>query len=264
MQPGILIIPFVAVVLLAAGCGKSLDQQAKADAARKLSDAGKQMEQTAKDTRDAAKKGEQGMADPTARMGVAAGGVVGEAAKKGVQGIADPTARTGVAAGGAVGEVVKSVATAVEYLDFRDLKDLLPHRIGALNLTSVGGGKDDARGFVVSHAEGRYQGDNGTMDLTITDPGPHSAFAVKTEVWMNVELDRETETGYEESGTANGRRYHEVYDDGSKSGEYTVIVGNRFLVEIRGNGVGMPTIKQAIGQIDLAKLESMKDVGVKK
>ena len=34
--------------------------------------------------------------------------------------------------------------------------------------------------------------------------------------------------------------------------------------EVHGNGVDMPTMKKALEQINLAKLESMKDAGAKK
>jgi hypothetical protein len=238
MQPRILIAPIVALMLLAAGCGKSVDEQAKEDAAKKLSDTGKQMEQAAKDMEDAAKKGGQGMADAVAKMGMAVGGAVGEAAK--------------------------SVGTAVEPVDFRELKALLPEGIGALKRTSAEGEKGGGFGIAVAHAEGRYRGDGGSVDLKITDPGNLSGLAAMAAMWMNMDLDKETDTGYEKTGTANGRRFHEKYDKNSKSGEYTVIVGNRFMVEINGNGVDMPTMKKAIDQINLAKLESLKDVGVKK
>jgi hypothetical protein len=83
-------------------------------------------------------------------------------------------------------------------------------------------------------------------------------------MWMNLELDKETDHGYEKTGSAGGRRFHEKYDKNSKSGEFTVIVGNRFLVEVNGNGIDMPTMKKAVETINLAKLESMKDVGVAK
>ena len=238
MQSRILIVPFVAVMLLAAGCGKSADEQAKEDATKKLSDAGKQMEQAAKDMEDAAKKGGQGMADAMAKMGMAVGGAVGEAAK--------------------------SVGTAVEPVDFRELKALLPESIGTMKRSSAEGEKGGGFGIVVSHAEGRYRGDGGSVDLKITDPGTLSGFAAMAAMWMNMDLDKETDTGYEKTGTANGRRFHEKYDKNSKSGEYTVIVGNRFMVEINGNGIDMPTMKKAIDQVNLAKLESMKDVGVRK
>ncbi|MEP6702013.1 MAG: hypothetical protein ABJB04_03415, partial [Betaproteobacteria bacterium] len=83
-------------------------------------------------------------------------------------------------------------------------------------------------------------------------------------MWMNIEMDKETDTGYEKTGLAGGRRFHEKYDKSSKSGEYTVIIGNRFMVEVDGSGIDMPTMKKAVEQINLAKLESMKDVGVAK
>lgn len=238
MQPRILIVLLIAVMLLAAGCGKSADEQAQEDAAKKLSDAGKQMEQAAKDMEDAARKGGQGIGDAMAKMGMAMGGAVSEAAK--------------------------SVGAAVEPVDFRELKALLPDGIGAMKRTSSEGEKGGGFGIVVSHAEGRYQGDGGSVELKITDPGTLSGFAAMAAMWMNMDLDKETDTGYEKTGTANGRRFHEKYDKSSKSGEYTVIVGNRFMVEINGSGIDMPTMKKAIDQINLAKLESMKDVGVRK
>jgi hypothetical protein len=88
--------------------------------------------------------------------------------------------------------------------------------------------------------------------------------AAMAAMWMNLELDKESETGYEKTGSAGGRRFHEKYDKSSKSGEYTVIVGNRFLVEVNGSGIDMPAMKKVVESVNLAKLESMKDVGVAK
>ena len=170
----------------------------------------------------------------------------------------------GVAVGGAVSEAAKTIGTAIEPVDFRELKALLPAGIGAMKRTSSEGEKGGGFGIVVAHAEGRYEGDGGNIELKITDPGNLSGFAAMAAMWMNMELDKETDTGYEKTGTANGRRFHEKYDKATKSGEYTVIVAKRFMVEINGHGVDMPTMKKAIDQLDLAKLESMKDVGVKK
>jgi hypothetical protein len=223
---------------LAGACSKPAEQQAKEDAAKQLQDAGKQMEQAAKEVETAAKKGGEGMAEAMGRMGMAVGGAV-----------------TGAA---------KSMGTAVEPVDFRELKNLLPDGIGAMKRTAAEGEKAGGFGFVVSHAEARYEGGGGRATLKITDPGSLSGMAAMAAMWMNLELDKESETGYEKTGTANGRRFHEKYDKSSKSGEYTVIVANRFIVEVDGHGIDMPTMKKALEQINLAKLESMKDVGVAK
>ena len=238
MQKRLLIVPLLGLVLVAAGCGKSSEEQARDDAKQKLADASKQMEQAAKEMEDAAKKGGQGMADAMAKMGVAVGGAVGEAAK--------------------------SVGAATEPVDFRELKALLPETIGAMKRTAAEGEKGGGFGIIVSHAEGRYRDGDGSLDLKITDPGNLSGFAAMAAMWMNLDLDKETDTGYEKTGTANGRRFHEKYDKAAKSGEYTVIVANRFMVEIHGTGIDMATMKKAIDQVNVGKLESMKDVGVKK
>jgi hypothetical protein len=228
----------LAALLLMSACGKTAEQQAKEDAAKQLQEASRQMEQAAKDMEAAAKKGGEGMADAMAKMGMAVGGAV-----------------TGAA---------KSVQTTVEPVDFRELKNLLPAGIGSMKRTTSEGQKGGGFGFVVSHAEARYEGEGGHATLKITDPGNLSGLAAMAAMWMNLELDKETDTGYEKTGTANGRRFHERYDKSSKSGEYTVIVANRFIVEVDGNGVDMTTMKKAIDQVNIAKLESMKDVGVGK
>ena len=226
MQQAIRITALCAVAVLAA-CSKPSEQQAKEEAAQQLKDAGRQMEQAAKDMEAAAKKGGEGMAEAMAKMGFAVGG-------------------------------------AVEPVDFRELKNMLPDGIGAMKRKSAEGAKGGGFGIVVAHAEARYEGDGGSVHLKITDPGNLSGLAAMAAMWMNLELDKETDTGYEKTGSANGRRFHEKYDKASKSGEYTVVVGNRFLVEVDGHGVDMPTMKKAMEQINLAKLESMKDVGVAK
>ena len=43
-----------------------------------------------------------------------------------------------------------------------------------------------------------------------------------------------------------------------------MIVANRFIVEVDRNAIDLPTMKKAIEQVNVAKLESMKDVGVAK
>ena len=50
-----------------------------------------------------------------------------QAAKKSGQGMAEAMAKMGVAVGSAVGEAAKTVGTAIEPVDFRELKALLPN-----------------------------------------------------------------------------------------------------------------------------------------
>lgn len=52
---------------------------------------------------------------------------------------------------------------------------------------------------------------------------------------------------------------HEKWDGKDKRGEVDMIVGGRFIIEIRGNGIEMKQLKQAVAAIDLKKLEALKN-----
>ena len=46
--------------------------------------------------------------------------------------------------------------------------------------------------------------------------------------------------------------------------EFGVVLGDRFMVSAKGNGVNLDQLRSAVSGLDLGKLESMKDVGVQK
>jgi hypothetical protein len=53
----------------------------------------------------------------------------------------------------------------------------------------------------------------------------------------------------------------------SKTGgtnEFAIVLGNRFIVTAKGDGVGIDALRGAVADLNLQKLESMKDVGVAK
>lgn len=77
--------------------------------------------------------------------------------------------------------------------------------------------------------------------------------------WAMVDIDKETSNGYKKTSTVSGRRMHEQWDNRDKRGEVSMIVGGRFIVEMRGNGIEMKELKQAINAIDVKKLEALKN-----
>ena len=77
-----------------------------------------------------------------------------------------------------------------------------------------------------------------------------------------VDVDRESDDGYEKTSTFGGYKSREKYNKSGKSGEMSVLVGDRFVVEVDGNNVDMNTIKTALSKVDLGKLNSMKGQGV--
>lgn len=71
----------------------------------------------------------------------------------------------------------------------------------------------------------------------------------------------ESDSGFEKYQTVDGRSVHEKYDAKAKKGEASVMLAKRFQVEVSGDGVDMHALEQALSQVDLAHLESMKDQG---
>jgi hypothetical protein len=57
---------------------------------------------------------------------------------------------------------------------------------------------------------------------------------------------------------------HEKSSKRTGRSEFTVVVASRFVVSAKGRGVDVDALKRAVTDIDISKLEGMKDVGVKK
>jgi len=71
----------------------------------------------------------------------------------------------------------------------------------------------------------------------------------------------ESSSGYEKDVTVGGRAAHEKFDNASKHGDVSTIVAKRFSVDVTGDGVSMDALENALAQVNLSSLESMKDAG---
>jgi hypothetical protein len=153
---------------------------------------------------------------------------------------------------------------AVEPVDFRELKALLPERAAGMARSEIKGERNAVMGIKVSEANAEYTTEEGSsIRIKIMDMGSVSGIVgLATAAWAHAEVDRETETGYEKTTTFSGHKAFEKFDTASKDGQLSILVGDRFVVELEGRSVTMDQMKTAAGQIDLGKLESMKNVGV--
>jgi hypothetical protein len=79
---------------------------------------------------------------------------------------------------------------------------------------------------------------------------------------MAPEEEHSTDHGYEKTYTADGRLTHEAWDDQSRRGEYSVVVGQRFTVKAHGAAASVDDLKQAVASVDLDRLEALREQGV--
>jgi hypothetical protein len=156
-------------------------------------------------------------------------------------------------------EASESGAT-VEPVDFRELKKLLPEELPGLTKGEAEGEKTSAFGVNVSQARATYESADGKrVTITLQDMGTISGVVGMTALaWAYADVDRETETGYERTSSWNGHKVFERYDTEVKGGEMQVLVADRFIVEVEGDNVDMAVIREALGKINLAKLQTLK------
>ncbi|HEY0747608.1 MAG TPA: YIP1 family protein [Steroidobacteraceae bacterium] len=149
----------------------------------------------------------------------------------------------------------------VEVVDFKSLTALLPPDLPGMRRTDSRGETQAAIGVKTASATGTYQGDNGAaMHIEITDLSAVSGL-IGLAGALEQESTSQSDTGFERNASIGGRSVHEKYDSRARHGELTVMLAKRFQVELTGDGVDISTLEQALGHMDLGRLESMKDQG---
>jgi hypothetical protein len=136
------------------------------------------------------------------------------------------------------------------------LKGMLPDNIAGAPRTEITAVTAGAGGLGGSDAEATYQNGNVHITLKVADIAAARGFASMAGA-LNVQEDKETATGYEKVQTINGRLTTEKYDNQDKSGEYSIIVGGRFVVSADGSGVPIDTLKAAVAAVGPDRLEAL-------
>jgi len=140
------------------------------------------------------------------------------------------------------------------------LKAYLPASVAGFTRGDVSTSSSGAAGVQGSEAEAEYAKGDASLRLQVTDLGQAGALAGMASAF-NVKSSKETATGYEKMGMVGGRMVQESYDRQAKSGEYSVLVGERFMVQARGNGVSMDELKAAVEAVGLSRLEAAAKAG---
>lgn len=160
------------------------------------------------------------------------------------------------AALGAIGTVV-SGGNKTKPVDFHALKAMLPDSLPGMKRDDASAESNEAMGIAAANATGHYSDGNGkSVSVEITDMGSLSGLAALASKF-DPNLEKETDTGYERTRHENGQLVHEQYDNRGKSGQVDIIVGNRFSVSVKGNGVDMDFLTNTLKQVDFQKLASL-------
>jgi hypothetical protein len=166
----------------------------------------------------------------------------------------------------AVGQMVGAALGSggkVESLAPDRIKPFLPDTLDGLKRTQAAAERNGALGMQISKATATYSdGANHTLNLEITDTGSLKGLVGFAAGWGGVEQESENDNGYEKTYKSGGQLVHEKWNKQSQSGEYGVVIADRFSVDVRGNAASIDELKQAVASVDASGLAALKDVGV--
>jgi hypothetical protein len=158
-------------------------------------------------------------------------------------------------------------AEPVEPVDFRELKDLLPEEVVGWKRVSHEGQRSGAAGFTVSTASALYQPEDRrytTINIELIDTGGLGSLGglatVGMATWLSMEVDRETDSGYERTREYNGYPAYETFmakDGEIGSAQLNIVVERRFVVQLNGADVRMEDVMSAADELDLERLADL-------
>lgn len=150
----------------------------------------------------------------------------------------------------------KTVDGAVQAVPAETLQGLLPESLSGFTRTEVESNSGGVAGMQGSNAQGVYTKDDARITLSVTDMAAAGGLAGLAGAF-NVTSNRQTASGYEKMGKVNGRMTTEQYDRSAQSGEYGVMVANRFMVQAQGSQVSIDQLKAAVDSVGLNRLEGL-------
>lgn len=145
----------------------------------------------------------------------------------------------------------------VESLAPGKLKALLPETLGDLKRQSVSARREGSMGMQISQASATYAGADGKARISIdlSDMAAMSGMMAMASAFGGAsESETVTENGYEKSYVRNGQRIREQWDSRMSRGEYSVMVADRFQVEVEGEAESIDQLKDIAAAIDLRGL----------
>jgi hypothetical protein len=152
----------------------------------------------------------------------------------------------------------------VDPIDIDELKPLVPDTFAGLPKTRSNAEKNGFAGIMVSKAEATYSDQaQKNVTLEISDTGGVSGL-VSFASWASLQQEKDDENGSERTRKVGGRLVHERLSKTGGSNEFSLVIGDRFVVSAKGNGVSLEQLKSAVSSLDLGRLESMKEAGVQR
>lgn len=155
----------------------------------------------------------------------------------------------------AAAKAMKSKQGKVRTLTADALRGYLPATAVGLTRGNVTVEAEEDNDLSGPSVRGHYTGKSGALDLSVSDLGAAGALAALAGAF-DVESAPRTDGRIEKVGKVDGRMTAESWDPATGKGEYSVLIAERFMIHVEGEGLSLKDIKAAAEAVGLARLEA--------
>ncbi len=155
----------------------------------------------------------------------------------------------------------RSTASTVEPIASTELAARLPDQLAGMTAGERTHQDVGMGGMKLSMATAEYRDGASQIDVTITDAGAVGTVAPMAAAWAMIDIDRTTSSGYERTSRFEGYKALEkvARDGGRLRTEFSVIVGDRLVLQLKGREVEIDRLKAAAKALDLRALARTAD-----
>jgi len=146
----------------------------------------------------------------------------------------------------------------VKAVAWNALEGFIPKTAAGLPRTNAFEDKSSLGDLGFSHALGIYEKDKKRVEIQILDAGSKSVILSTMASWRNnMDLNEVYEEGSEKTFSYEGFPAIEKVDNKNKTADFNVVMKDRFIVMIHGEGVSLEELRKVMGSLDLKKLSEM-------
>jgi hypothetical protein len=138
------------------------------------------------------------------------------------------------------------------------LGDFLPEELMGMERSNFSAERNQAMGVQVSQTQASYSDGRQQLLVQIIDMGSAKGILALAG-FVAVGTERKTEHGYEKTYSDGGRLVSEKWNDKDNHGEYSTVVGKRFLIKITGQADSITTLRALANSVDDKDLEKLAD-----
>jgi hypothetical protein len=226
-----MLIGGLVVAIATAACGKSEEEKRAEAAAEEIK---KGAEQLAKGAEQAAKGAEQ-----AAAAGQASGNQMAQGLQQMAQGFQ------------------KMAQGSAKPVEFEQLEALLPEVSGWAKSNAKG----EQANMPVAHsrAEATYRKGDSRIEVEIVDSALSQLLLAPMTMFLASGYSERSSDGFKRAAKVSGQPGFEEWNKGSRRGEVTAVVGNRYIVKATGHDVdSIDAVRQVLEGLDLNKLAGLK------